>query len=414
MSSPLADAQAQLKDAAALAEVSEATLRRLARPVRVLEATLEVRRDDGRQLQLPAYRVQHSDARGPFKGGIRFHPQVNLNEVKALALWMAIKCAVVDVPFGGGKGGVAVDPKALSAAELERVSRAWVRAFAPVLGANRDVPAPDVGTTPQVMAWMLDEYERLIGHHEPAFITGKPLSLGGSLGRDAATARGGMFVLAALQRLAKVKAGGTVAVQGYGNAGSHAARLLAEAGYRVVAVSDSAGGVKVTRGTLNLQALAQHKVGSGKVTGLAGTVAVTNGQLLSLPVDLLVLAAFEGQVTKANAGRVKTRAILELANGPVTPEAEAALGRRGVAVIPDVLANAGGVATSYLEWVQNRQGFYWSAAQVGAELERVMSTAAGQVLEVAVRMNVTLRRAAFAVALRRLAEASEARGVGSR
>ncbi len=410
MPTPLASATAQLRESAALVGIGGDALRRLAAPVRVLESTLHVSRDDGSWLHLPAYRVQHSDARGPFKGGVRYHPGVNLNEVRALAMWMAIKCAVVNVPFGGGKGGVAVDPKKLSAAELERVSRAWVRAFVRYLGQDVDVPAPDVGTTPQVMAWMLDEYEHLVGRREPGFITGKPISHGGSLGRDTATAQGAMYVLGAARDYLRTKPRGTAAVQGFGNAGSHIASLLAAAGYRVVAVADSRGGVRVARGTLDLTALAAHKEASGQVQGLAGTEPIRNSQLLTMPVDLLVLAAFENRVTKANAGRVRAKAILELANGPVAADAEPSLLRRGIHVVPDVLANAGGVATSYFEWIQNRQGQYWKAREVQAKLRETMEAATGDVVSLARKQKVTLRNAAFSLAVARVAEAEQGRG----
>jgi glutamate dehydrogenase/leucine dehydrogenase len=331
-------------------------------------------------------------------------------------MWMAIKCAVVGVPFGGGKGGVAVDPKKLSPAELERVSRAWVRAFVRYLGQDVDVPAPDVGTTPQIMSWMLDEYQHLVGHHEPGFITGKPIGRGGSLGRDTATAQGAMYVLDAAREYLRIKAGGTVAVQGFGNAGSHIASLLAAAGYRVVAVADSHGGVRVgrgtgvARGTLDLTALAAHKEAAGRVQGLAGTETIRNSQLLTMPVDLLVLAAFESQVTKANASRVRAKAILELANGPVSADAEPSLLRRGIHVIPDVLANAGGVATSYFEWVQNREGRYWKAAEVQEKLREIMGNATRDVVELAKRQKISLRSAAFSLAVARIAEAEVARG----
>jgi glutamate dehydrogenase/leucine dehydrogenase len=409
MANPLASALAQLKAAAATAGVSDQFLKQFAKPQRVLEATLSVLRDNGSTMLLPAFRSQHSNARGPFKGGIRFHPDVNLNEVKALALWMAVKCAVVNVPFGGGKGGVAVDPKKLSPAELERVSRAYVRAFVSNFGQDRDVPAPDIGTTPQVMAWMLDEYEHLVGHAEPGFITGKPIELGGSLGRDTATAQGAMYALAAMQQLLKLPRSATVAVQGFGNAGAHAATLLSEAGYRIAAVSDSRGGVQVARGTLNLGQLVQHKQKTGELQGAAGTINLSNSQLLALPVDLLVLAAYEDQITAANAGRVKAKVILELANGPVASSAEASLLRRRIQVVPDVLANAGGVATSYFEWVQNRQGLYWTAAEVQARLQQTMQDAARAVAALARKHSVSLRQASFSIALARIEAATKLR-----
>lgn len=410
MSNPLVDALAQLKSTAVVVGIEPNILQKLARPQRVLEATARLVRDDGSVMLVPIYRVQHNNARGPFKGGIRFHPSVNIAEVKALALWMAIKCAVVNIPFGGGKGGAAIDPKKLSTTELERLSRAWVDAFAPLLGQDRDVPAPDVGTTPQIMAWMLDEYEHLTKHHEPAFITGKPLALGGSLGRDTATAQGGMYVLETLAREYHIKSGATVAVQGYGNAGSHAVALLAKAGYRVVAVADSRGAITVPRGTIDATTLAKHKVATGQVAGLAGSKTITNAQLLALPVDVLVLAAFEGQLTSKNAGAVKAKIVLELANGPITPEAEQKLLKRGIPVIPDVLANAGGVVVSYFEWVQNRSGEAWKLKEVQEKLKELMQKAASETAKLAQEKQITLRLAAFALALKRLAEAMKTRG----
>lgn len=416
MSNPFTNALNQLKNAAPVAGLTKQEIASLSAPQRLAETILKVTMDDGLIKLLPAYRVQYSNARGPFKGGIRFHPKVNINEVKALAFWMAIKCAVVNIPFGGSKGGVVVNPKKLSLAELERVSRAWVRAFALIIGVNKDVPAPDVGTTSQIMAWMLDEYEKIIGHHEPGFITGKPIELGGSLGRDTATAQGGMYVLENLIKniqpgadslgANKIK---TVAVQGFGNAGSHAVELLSKAGYKVIAVADSRGGILVEKG-IEVKEILEHKKKAGTVQNFAGGKNITNAQLLKLPVDLLVLAAFEDQVTSANAGQVKAKLILELANGPVTLQAEVKLVKRGTTIIPDVLANAGGVATSYFEWVQNRQGHHWPLVKVQNELKQIMNAAAGEVYQLSKDKSLTLRQAAFALALQRIVKVMRQRG----
>lgn len=408
MSNPFTNALKQLKNAALVAGLTKDDTIRLSSPQNLTETTLKVIMDDGSTKLLPAYRVQYSNIRGPFKGGIRFHPKVNISEVKALAFWMAVKCAVVNIPFGGGKGGVAVDPKKLSVAELERVARAWVRAFAPIIGMDKDVPAPDVNTNSQIMAWMLDEYEKIVGHHEPGFITGKPIELGGSLGRDTATAQGGAYVLQNIIYKMKVKVK-TAAVQGFGNAGSHAAELLIKAGYKVVAVSDSRGGILVNKG-IEIKKLLAHKKTTGNVQNFAGGKNITNAQLLKLPIDLLVLAAFEDQVTSANASQVKARLILELANGPVTPEAESKLIKRSITIIPDVLANAGGVVTSYFEWVQNRQGYYWTLTHVQNELKQIMNAAADEVYQLSQNEKLTLRQAAFVLALQRIVKAMRQRG----
>lgn len=412
MSNPFSDALTQLKNASTLAGLTKQDISVLSQPQRIIEASLPIKMDDGTIKVFNAYRVQYSDARGPFKGGIRYHPDVNLNEVKALSFWMAIKCAVVNIPFGGGKGGVAVDPKKLSVGELERLSRAWVRAFAPMLGVDKDVPAPDVATNSQIMSWMLDEFELINHRHEPGFITGKPIELGGSLGRDTATAQGGMYVLAALTAKSlsnpqKV----SVAVQGFGNAGSNAVSLLIKAGYKVVGASDSHGGIYMPKGLTSMKKLEDHKAKTGAVQGFAESKNVTNAQLLKLPVDLLVLAAFEDQVTVTNAGQIKAKVILELANGPVTPEAEAKLTKRNVIIIPDVLANAGGVATSYFEWVQNRLGYSWTLNEVHEKLKAVMEKASAEISLTAEKHKITLRQAAFVMALQRIAKSMHQRGV---
>lgn len=404
------NALAQLDAAAKLRRFDPGWLAVFRKPKRTLQFRLPVVMDDGAVRVFDGYRVQHDDARGPFKGGIRFHPQADLDEVKALAFWMAIKCAVVGVPFGGGKGGVAVDPRKLSKGELERLSRVYVRALGRNIGPDIDVPAPDVNTTSEIMGWMADEYGRMAGHYQPAVITGKPVAAGGSLGRTAATGRGGLSVLEEYCRKNGLKQKGmTVAVQGFGNVGYWFAKLAREAGFRIVAVSDSKSGVYRPEGS-DVDALMEHKKKTGAVAGFAGTKTVSGAKLLELPVDVLAPAALENQITAKNAGRIKAKIVLELANGPTDPPADAKLFRKGVAVIPDVLANAGGVAVSYLEWVQNRQGDHWSEAEVNAKLKKIMSAAYSTMDKEAADLKCPLRQAAFVVALGRIQEAALARG----
>ena len=404
------NAMRQLESAAAIAAPAGATVESLKRPKRLFEVSFPVRMDDGSVRVFTGYRVQHDDSRGPFKGGIRFHPQTDLDEVKALAFWMAIKCAVVGVPFGGGKGGVTVDPKQLSEAELERVSRGYFRAIAPFIGLDVDVPAPDVNTNPQVMSWFVDEYARYAGRQVPGIVTGKPLAIGGSKGRMSATGQGGLFALDEhLKHEGRTADGVTVAIQGFGNAGQHFARLAIERGYRIVAVSDSRGLVMNSAG-LDVQALVEHKNKTGSVVGFEGAESGEAIEILGFACDVLVPAALENQLTADNAAHVQAKIILELANGPTTPEADEYFAANGVVVIPDVLANAGGVAVSYFEWVQNRGGHYWSYDEVRAQLEKKMSRAYADVRAEADSYDTTLRKAAFIMGIRRIAEAKEARG----
>jgi len=403
------NALAQLEAAAAAADFDPNVLAVLRRPKRTLQVSLPVLMDDGSVKVFEGYRVQYNDARGPFKGGVRFHPQADLSEVKALAFWMAVKCAVVDVPFGGGKGGVVVAPAKLSRGELERLSRAYIRAIAGDIGPDVDVPAPDVNTTPEIMGWMADEYGKATGRFQPAAITGKPLSLGGSQGRNKATGQGGLFVLQEFVRLAGLRPEKTaVAVQGFGNVGHNFASLAKRAGYRITALSDSKGGIHDPRG-LDPDAVLAYRKEHGGLAGYPGAKAVSNAKLLELPVDVLAPAALENQLTKNNAGRIKAGIILELANGPTAPEADAVFAKKGKTVIPDVLANAGGVAVSYFEWVQNRQGYYWSEAEVTSKLGSLMS-AASRAVAAAAGAKLTLRQAAFVLAISRIQEAMLARG----
>lgn len=366
--------------------------------MREVHETLSIVMDDGTPRTFEAYRVQHNNWRGPFKGGIRYHAQVDIDEVRALAAWMTMKTAVVGIPMGGGKGGVTVDPKTLSSGERDRLTTAWARCMTPYIGPTIDVPAPDVNTTSHDMDLIAEVYGN------PAVITGKSVGHGGSLGRDTATATGGWFVFNALRpQLLLDDERATVAVQGFGNAGAHFATLAHRHGLKVIAVSDSSGGVVNLEG-LDIPALLEHKKTTGRVHDFPNSRNITNAELLEVECGVLVPAALEGQITLENAGRIKAKAVLELANGPTTPEADDLLFSRGVMVIPDVLANAGGVTVSYFEWEQNMRGQAWSAEDVEARLKDVMDAAARAVGERKVTYATDYRRAAFLLALERLEE----------
>lgn len=394
--SAFANAMKQLEEAAAVAGVSAETVALLRKPARTVMVAVPVMMDDGSLKIFDGYRVQYNNARGPYKGGVRFHPQVDLDEVKALAFWMAIKTAVVGVPFGGGKGGVAVDPKKISRGEKERLTRAFARAIADVIGPDKDVPAPDVGTDGETMNWFADEYARVVGRVEPAVVTGKSIDRGGSEGRAAATGLGGFFVL---QEIAN--ASNTIIIQGFGNVGQGLARAAATHGMSVVGISDSRGGIIAER-ALDIEAVIKHKAATGSVQNFPSARNVTNQELLEAPCQTLVPSALENQITKENAERINAKIILELANGPVTPEADEILARRGITVIPDVLANSGGVAVSYFEWLQNKKGECWSEADVNTKLKNLMQEALVAVQSVTHELKVTLRTAAFVLALRRI------------
>lgn len=401
-----------LRKSAQLLGLSDSVIEAFHTPDRVLRAELSITLDDGGKATFPAYRVQFNNARGPYKGGIRFHPEADEDEVSALAAMMAVKCAVVGIPLGGAKGGVAVDPKKLSQKEIHALSRAYVRAFAEHLGPDTDIPAPDVYTTPDIMAVMLDEYETLMGRSMPGMITGKPLSVGGSQGRDTATATGAITVLSAYLSEHGLDATTlTAAVQGAGNAGAEAARLLQSLGTKVVAIADSRGTLFSEQG-LDVEAVLAAKELSGSVQAAASSHAhaVSADAVLKSSADVLVPAALEEQVTGENAGEVHSGIILEIANGPVTPEADDVLRANGACVIPDVLANAGGVTVSYFEWIQNRTGERWTHAAVEAKLTEVMQAAYREVSAFAEERGVTLREAAYALALMRIVEAMKARG----
>jgi glutamate dehydrogenase (NAD(P)+) len=404
-------AQAQLDEAAAALQLDPAVHAFLREPVRELHVTLSVRMDDGSSRIFKGFRVQYNDSRGPTKGGIRFHPDETIDTVRALAAWMTWKCAVVDIPLGGGKGGVICNPKELSPSELERLSRAYIRQVGRLLGPEMDIPAPDVYTTPQIMAWMADEYSTLRGQNQFGVITGKPLSLGGSKGREDATARGGMYCIReAAHALGFETRGATMAIQGFGNAGQFAAELGPQLlGVRVVAVSDSRGGIYNPAG-LNPASVIAYKKRTGSVVGYPDAQPITNEALLELEVDILVPSALENVITAENAARIKAKVLAELANGPTTPEADRLLFENGVYVIPDFLCNAGGVTVSYFEMVQNTYGRYWSEATIHERLDEKMSTAFRNVHQRAVALGVHNRLAAYCVAVERVAEAVQLRG----
>jgi glutamate dehydrogenase/leucine dehydrogenase len=380
-------------------------------PERVLEVSVPVRMDSGKIVRFQGYRVQHSTARGPSKGGIRYHPNVTEDEVRALATWMTWKCAVVNIPYGGGKGGVTCNPKEMSLGELERLTRRYASAILPLIGPEQDIPAPDVYTNPQVMAWIMDTYSMTKGYPIPGVVTGKPISLGGSLGRNEATGRGVFYTtVASCQHLGFPLKGARVVVQGFGNAGSIAAQLMHGAEARVIAASDSRGAIFHERG-LDIPALMAFKNRTGSVTGFPGSQPIKPGELLALDCEILIPAALENAITGENAGLVRTRIVAEAANGPVTTEADRILEEHGVFLIPDILCNAGGVTVSYFEWVQDEQHLFWEAQDVYSRLERVMKSAFAEVLKIRLDRKVSMRLAANMLGINRVAEATRIRGL---
>ena len=396
-------------EAAEAVEMDDQTRSVLSGTYREIRVQIPLRRDDGSVDTVYGYRVQHNGARGPYKGGVRYHPSANLDEVRALASLMTWKTAIVDVPFGGAKGGIQVDPTQLSAAENERMTRRFMSQVSYIVGVNRDIMAPDMNTNAQTMAWMMDAYGQRQGH-TPAVVTGKPVALGGSLGRDAATGRGCIIVLNEAVRDADKKPEDlTVAIQGFGNVGSWCARLAAEEGYRVVAVSDVKGAIVNEKG-LDIEALLGHSRETGSVVDFPDSEPMDGDALLELDVDVLIPAALGEVITKSNADKIQASIIVEAANHPVTPVADAALCERGVTIIPDILANAGGVTVSYFEWTQNIQQFSWSEEEVNTELRKKMTAAYQQVRDQAQTQKSNLRRAGFALAVERVAEAAHLRG----
>ena len=383
----------------------------LREPRRALTVHFPVHMDDGSVKVFTGYRVQHNLGRGPAKGGIRYHQDVTIDEVKALAMWMTWKCAVVGIPYGGGKGGVIVDPKKLSMKELEGLSRRFFTEISVLIGPERDIPAPDVNTTPQIMAWFMDTYSMHQGYTVPAVVTGKPISIGGSEGRNEATARGCVFtVVDAAQHLGLDLTRATVAVQGFGNAGMIAARLMRDEGSTVIAVSDT-GGAILNRDGLDVERVVAWKKEHGTVVGFPGSQEISNAELLELECDVLIPAALENQISGRNAGRVKARIVAEAANGPTTPEADEILYNNGVFLIPDILCNAGGVTVSYFEWVQDLNRDHWSEAVVNAKLKEIMDRSFAEVLAMQQREKVNMRTAAYLVAVQRVADATALRGL---
>jgi glutamate dehydrogenase/leucine dehydrogenase len=421
MANPFTYALKQLEIASQYLELDPEILEKLQSPKRALHFTVPVKMDDGSIQTFEGYRVQYNDARGPFKGGLRYYPKADINEVKALAFWMMIKCAVVGIPFGGSKGGVKVDPKKLSAKELERLTRSYVQAVKDYIGPLKDIPAPDVYTNPQIMAWIMDEYSKIKGLNVPAVVTGKPVEIGGSLGRDTATAQGAFYVLEQVAyRLRLTPKKIRVIIQGFGNAGYNLALLVHRAGYRVVGLADSQGGIySPNGGSFDPQSVMAIKKQKGMIDGYycRGSVCdevehkhLNNEKFLEQPCDILIPAALENQITEKNAGRIKAKVILEVANGPTTPEADKKLRQKKILVVPDVLVNTGGVTVSYFEWLQNLQRVTWEEKTVFGRLKTIMDKAFEEVWQMAKEKKVDLRTAAFILAIKRVAEAMKIRG----
>ena len=420
MNSIFSDAQTRLTDVFKHVQLPDDIRERLASPKLSLSVSIPVRMDDGGLRVFTGYRVQFDDTRGPTKGGVRFHPAVSLDEVTSLSFWMTIKCAVAGLPFGGAKGGVIVNPKELSNLELERLSRGYIRAIADIIGPKRDIPAPDVYTNATIMGWMADEYYQIMRKQLPGVITGKPVHLGGSLGREAATGQGALYVLQqwALQHnLEPAKT--TIAVQGFGNAGYQFARLAQQAGFRIVALSDSKGAVHSEEG-LDVDKIMLHKRTRRELKAMlycdasvceeADHTTITNEELLELDVDVLVLAALENQITAENANLIQARQVVEIANGPVNSQADAILATRGIPVLPDVLVNSGGVTVSYFEWVQNRAGYYWELDEVNTKLKIILDREARNIFALAKEKNISPRTAAYIYGVQRIAGAISEKG----
>ncbi|MFA6256793.1 MAG: Glu/Leu/Phe/Val dehydrogenase [Candidatus Paceibacterota bacterium] len=401
MKNPFENAMAQLDKASKLASFGDEFVSRMRQPDRDIRISIPVKMDDGSLRIFEGYRVEFNNALGPYKGGIRYHHDTEINEVKALAFWMAIKCAVAGIPMGGGKGGITVDPSKLSKGELERLSRGWVKKLADVLGPKKDVPAPDVNTTPEIMAWMADEFEKITGDKTRATFTGKPIEQGGSEGRGPATAQGGYYVFESLRKELNLPEKCSVVVQGFGNVGGFAAKIWHKEGHKVIAVSNSDGAIYNPEG-LDIEALFEHKKKTGLLTSFPGAKDISNAELLATECDLLIPAALENQITETSVEKVKTKVILELANGPTTPEADEILFKRNIPVIPDVLANSGGVTVSCFEWEQNLKGEHWTEAEVNAKLQPILDDSAKKIFEKSQELKTNMRAAAFILALERI------------
>jgi glutamate dehydrogenase (NAD(P)+) len=408
---PFRIAQIQFDMAAEYLKLDPGLRQILRTPKRVMEVSVPVKMDNGQTKVFTGFRVQHNVSRGPAKGGLRYHPNVTLDEVKALAAWMTWKTATVNLPYGGAKGGIVCDPKRMSKGELERMTRRYAAEIQPIIGPEVDIPAPDVYTDSQTMAWIMDTYAMTVGHAEPGVVTGKPVSIGGSEGRTDATGRGVLYVVEEACKVKKINLrGASVAIQGFGNVGSAVARLFAERKAKIVAISDSRGGVHNPRGIDPLRAL-RYKERSGTVVGMPGASRISNDELLALKCDILVPAALENAITLHNADQIKAKIVAEAGNGPTTPHADEILSRKGIFVIPDILANAGGVTVSYFEWAQDLQGFFWQVAEVNSKLEFVMRRAFNDVHETMRKFHVYPRAAAYILAVGRVADATLVRGL---
>jgi glutamate dehydrogenase/leucine dehydrogenase len=408
---PFRIAMRQFESAAEKLKLQPGLREVLRSPRRALTLSLPIKMDDGTLKVFQGFRVQHNNARGPCKGGIRYHPNVSFDEVQALASWMTWKCATVNIPFGGAKGGIICDPKHLSQRELERLTRRYAYEISDFIGPDRDIPAPDVYTDAQVMAWIYDTYSMTRGHSVPGVVTGKPIFLGGSLGRHEATARGCVYVTRCACEVLHIDyKGATAAVQGFGNAGSIAAELLHRIGTKVIAVSDSKGGI-LNRAGLDIPKVVEHKHKTGSVWGFPGSQPIASGDVLELECDVLIPAALENQITLANAGSVKAKIVAEAANGPTTPGADAILHEKGIMVCPDILANAGGVTVSYFEWVQDLQELFWDGDEVNRKLEKIMAKAFADVYSSARDYKVDMRTGAYILAVDRVVKATETRGI---
>jgi len=403
MQNPFTNAMAQLDKAAQTASFSSDFIAKLRQPDRSLNVSIPVQMDDGSTKAFEGYRVEYNNTLGPYKGGIRYHQDTDIDEVKALAFWMTLKCAIAGIPMGGGKGGITVNPRELSPGELERLSRGWVRELVDYLGPQKDVPAPDVNTNAEVMAWMVDEYSKLTGDKSGATFTGKPIELGGSAGRESATGLGGFYVFEALQKNLGLPPECDVVIQGFGNVGSYAAKSFSDSGHKVIALSDSRGAIYKKEG-FDIEEVSKYKKENKSLSGFLGSKDISNEDLLALECDVLAPAALENAITKDNVENIKAKMVLELANGPTTPEADEVLSSRGISVVPDVLVNSGGVTVSYFEWEQNLKNEKWSETEVNEKLKNILEDSAKKVLAKSQEFSTDLRRGAFILALERIQE----------
>ena len=401
MKNPFENAKIQLERANNILHFKSELIDKLMHPDREVRISIPIIMDDGKQKIFEGYRVQYNNARGPYKGGIRYHKDTDINEVKALAFWMTMKCAVVNIPMGGGKGGITVDPKELSKNELEKLSRGWVKLMSPLIGPRTDVPAPDVNTTPEIMSWMVDEYEKITGDKTRACFTGKPIENGGSEGRGPATGLGGFYSFDLMRKKLNLGDSCNIVIQGFGNVGGNAAEILENHGHKIIAISDSKGAIYTETG-IDIKKLNQYKKENGKIDGFPGSSRITNEDLLELPCDILIPAALENQITEVNAKNIKAKLVVELANGPTTPEADDILFANNIVVIPDILANAGGVTVSTFEWEQNLKNEHWTEEDVNKKLKEIVEKETENIWNRSLSLKTDMRRTGFIVALERI------------